>query len=341
MDSCRNGGGHCKVLDYALLYTFISEHKGLQSGNTICSWLAGICSWHIMNCTPWYGDDSWVHLAYMSANKKGTKHKLALCAPISIEHLSCLHHALDLSNSFHAAVWAIALVTFFGCHCLGETTVTVAAAFNQKYHALHSTKYIYYLTLHRRTLFPYHSFRISFHVLHDGTCSASFDIPWTKITKELGATVILTACHDGDPLCPVAAFHNHLNINSALPASSALFTYTSPLGEPKNLPKSEFLKFVTSIWSSAMLTLILGHSFHIGSAVELLLTGIPLEIVAATGGWTSLAFLLYWCHMDEILPMCTSKAYNQAHLDCLAWIFKEFCISHNILSSLLDSSPSP
>ena len=33
-------------------------------------------SWHIINYAPWYGDDSWVHLACTSANKEGTKHKL-------------------------------------------------------------------------------------------------------------------------------------------------------------------------------------------------------------------------------------------------------------------------
>ena len=40
--------------DYALLCTFIGEYKGLQSGNTIRSWLAGLCSWHIMNHAPWH-----------------------------------------------------------------------------------------------------------------------------------------------------------------------------------------------------------------------------------------------------------------------------------------------
>ena len=38
-----------------------------------------------------------------------------------------------------------------------------------------------------------HSFRISFHTLQDGSSSASFHIPWTKTTKELNASVILTA----------------------------------------------------------------------------------------------------------------------------------------------------
>ena len=101
--------------DYALLCAFIGKYKGLQSGNTICSWLTSLHSWHIMNHAPWYGDDSWVHLTWTSANKEGAKHKLALCAPVSIEHLSCLCRALNLSNPLHAAIWAVALVTFFGC----------------------------------------------------------------------------------------------------------------------------------------------------------------------------------------------------------------------------------
>jgi len=131
------------------------------------------------------------------------------------------------------------------------------------------------------------------------------------------------------------------DINSSIPASSTLFAYQLSSGEPKNLLKTEFLKFVTGIWSSAMLAHVLRHSFHISRAVKLLLAGVPPEIVAATGGWTSLAFLLYWRCMDEILPMSTSKAYNQAHLHCLASIFEEFHISHKIPSALLDKFTYP
>jgi len=127
--------------DYTLLCAFIGEFKGLQSSNTICSWLSGLRSWHVMNHVPWHGDDDWVHLACTSANKEGTSHKLAPWAPVSIEHLSCLHRALDLSTPFHAAVWAVALTTFFGCCCLRETTIAIAAAFDPKYHVLRSTKY--------------------------------------------------------------------------------------------------------------------------------------------------------------------------------------------------------
>ncbi|KIJ91699.1 hypothetical protein K443DRAFT_14187 [Laccaria amethystina LaAM-08-1] len=295
--------------NYALLCTFIGEHKGLYFGNTICSWMSGLRSWHIMNHAPWYGDDAWVHLARTFTNKEGTKHKRSPCAPVSIKHLSSLRRSIHLSNPYHAAIWAVALVTFFGCRRLGETTLTVASTVDPKYHVLRSTK-------------------ISFCALRDGT----------KSTKELGATIIVTACCHGNPLCPVAAFKNHFDINSSIPPSSTLFAYTSSSGEPKNLLKHNFLSFVTNIWSSTMLAHILGHSFHIGGAIELLLAGVPPEIIAATRGWTSLTFLLYWRHIDKILPMSTSKAYNQADLDRLTSIFEHFRIAHKIPTSLLDNS---
>ena len=126
---------------YPLLCAFIGEHKGRQAGNTIRSWLSGIRAWHIINHAPWFGEDEWVQLARVSANKEGTKHKRPLRAPVSIEHLLALHRVLNLSTPFHAAVWALALCTFFGCRRLGELAVTTAAAFDGKYHVLRSVMY--------------------------------------------------------------------------------------------------------------------------------------------------------------------------------------------------------
>ena len=104
--------------------------------------------------------------------------------------------------------------------------------------------------------------------------------------------------------------------------------------------KQDFLAFVTSIWKSAHFAHVLGHSFQIGGAVELLLAGVPPEIVAATGGWTSLAFLIYWHCMEELLPMSSSKAYKKNHITELASIFEEFCIIHNIPTNLITSMDS-
>lgn len=95
------------------------------------------------------------------------------------------------------------------------------------------------------------------------------------------------------------------------------------------------MEFCVGIWADAALAHIQGHSFCIGGAVELLLAGVSPEIVAATGGWTSLAFLLYWRRMEEILPMSTSKAYRRSHVDDLAKVFEQFRVDHRIPSNLL------
>lgn len=54
--------------------------------------------------------------------------------------------------------------------------------------------------------------------------------------------------------------------------------------------KSSFLAFCNKVWTDKGLHKVHGHSFRIGGAVELLIAGVPPEIVAALGGWTSLAF---------------------------------------------------
>ena len=92
----------------------------------------------------------------------------------------------------------------------------------------------------------------------------SFRIPWTKTTKSEGASVILTA--RSDTLCPRRALENHLAINNDVPGSAALFAYRTESGGHKNMLKQTFLAFVMSIWQTAHLAHVLGHSFRIGGA---------------------------------------------------------------------------
>ena len=127
---------------YALLCAFIGNYKGTNSGKTIRSWLSGIRAWHLANHAIWYGGDKWVQLARISANKEGSRHKRPLRAPVSIEHLLSLRRAIVATNNFHAAIWAVALVTFFGCRRLGGTTVSSISAFNPGLHVLRSAVYV-------------------------------------------------------------------------------------------------------------------------------------------------------------------------------------------------------
>ena len=182
--------------------------------------------------------------------------------------------------------------------------------------------------LHLLSLYSSYYCSVVFSNLRDGSRSASFRIPWTKTTREEGASVILTARND--QLCPCQALHNHLAVNKDVTGTSSLFAYTTANGHWQHMTKYKFMDFCMDVWSKAALKHVLGHSFCIGGAVELLLAGVPPEIIAATGGWTSLAFLLYWRRMEEILPMSTSKAYQRSHIDALAKIFEKFRIDNRI-----------
>ena len=49
--------------------------------------------------------------------------------------------------------------------------------------------------------------------------------------------------------------------------------------------------------------------------MELLLSGVPPEVVASLGGWLSMAFLLYWRKLDEIIPNHILSAYDKQRLN--------------------------
>jgi len=208
----------------ALIAAFVAQCIGAYSGKTVNSWLAGLRSWHIMNRAPWHGDDNWVHLARTTANKQGTAFKRPLRAPVSLEHLRVLRRNLDITSSFHAAVWATALVTLFGCRRLGETTVKALANFNPALHVTHDAP-------------------VSFRQLPNGSTSASIHIPWTKTTKHEGATIIITSRNDD--LCPVTALRNHLAINNNAPSSMSFFAYKDADGSFVHMLRARFLDIIT------------------------------------------------------------------------------------------------
>jgi len=115
----------------------------------------------------------------------------------------------------------------------------------------------------------------------------------------------------------------------------SMFAYRNANGTWSHMTRHTFLTFVTKVWETAGLDHVSGHSFRIGGAVTPLLAGVPPEVVAATGGWTSLAFLLYWRRLGEIIPMSTSRAYSRTDLSSLEGIMERFRIRSNISESSL------
>jgi site-specific recombinase XerD len=66
------------------------------------------------------------------------------------------------------------------------------------------------------------------------------------------------------------------------------------------MTKDFFLQCVKAIWANTDLAHIHSHSFRIGHATELLLAGVPAEMVAALSGWSLLSFLLYWWKIEGV-----------------------------------------
>lgn len=278
-----------------LLSAFASFYAGSVSGSTISSWLSGLQAWHSINGAPWYGTDPFFRLIRSAADKLGTSYSKPSRAPVSITHLRSLKLSLSASSHRDVAIWAVALVTFFGCRRLGETTVRSIRDFSPMFNAIRDTP-------------------ITFRDVGNGCSSASISIPWTKTTKQKGGTIIITSRNDD--LCPVTALRNHLRINCSPPPGISLFGYRQPDLSWSHMLKKDFIDTVLAHWLSAGLDRVSGHSFRIGGTVELLLSGVSPEVVAATGGWTSLAFLRYWRRVEEIIPLCTSSAYSAADLSC-------------------------
>lgn len=99
------------------------------------------------------------------------------------------------------------------------------------------------------------------------------------------------------------------------------------------------VSFTKQIWDKdPSLAHVSGHSYRIGGAVTLLLAGVKPEVVAATGGWTSLAFLLYWRKVDTIIPLHTSKAYDSGSLATARNSIDDFRHRQGISEDMLSDS---
>jgi hypothetical protein len=271
--------------------------------------MSRVKAWHDINGAPWEGDDRWVELARRTANKEGTAFKRNQRGPVTMEHMIALRAAFDLNRPFDTTAWACAAAAFWGCRHLGELTIPSYEKFDPKFHVTHGAK--------ARDV-----------AARNSTAAITVQIPWTKSTREKGGQLTLTARDDN--FCPKRAFRNHMLVNKHVPPHAPLFAYDVGNGAWSPMTKSWFLRRCNEIWKSATLLRVFRHSFRIGGSTELLLAGVAPEIITALGGWTSLAFLLYWRKIEHIIPMNVGKAYNKDKIDEVAKAFEDFRIANGI-----------
>ncbi|KIK52990.1 hypothetical protein GYMLUDRAFT_179485, partial [Collybiopsis luxurians FD-317 M1] len=305
--------------DDQLIISFIGCYMGEVSGSCVKNWLSGLRAWHNYHEAPWPSDSRRIRFARAGARIAGAHNRRPARNPITLFHILALFFALDFSIPFHCAIWAVACTAFWGCQRLGELTVPSSQHFDLKYHVTCST----HITQ-------------SFHP-DNSPKALSFLIPWTKTTKDKGATVVATA-QNGilATFCPFHALSRHLEANANIPDNFSFFGYIDEHGKPQHMVKSTFLAFCDKIWKAAKLEHVHGHSFRISGAVELLIAGVPPEVVAAIGGWTSMAFLIYWRCFQDIIPAHVFKAYSPNQLDRLKQTLDDFCKANKIPDSLID-----
>ncbi|TFK51861.1 hypothetical protein OE88DRAFT_1712338 [Heliocybe sulcata] len=283
-----------------LLAGFIAHHAGSVLGGTLSGWLTGLHAWHDVNDAPWHGDSRFVSLIRTSASK---------CAPLS----SCRVQWAPVTIEH-----LLALELFLSPDDPRDCAVLAVAL----------------LTIPSRLAFDRCRHVTS---LPCGVESALFTIPFGKVEKEAGARISLTG---RNLLCPVRALRRHLAVNSGVPDNAPLFAYVASDGGWLPMMKSAFLGRCKEAWDLLRLSRVSGHSFRIGGATELLLAGVPPETVAAQGRWRSLAFLLYWRRLEDLLPLTISKSYDRSRIATLKSDFDAYRVRNNLPADIPDSLPA-
>ncbi|KZT20175.1 DNA breaking-rejoining enzyme [Neolentinus lepideus HHB14362 ss-1] len=277
--------------------------------------MSAVRAWHKQNGAHWEGDKDYISLVKTSAHKftpSSSKH--VKCFPVTIEHLIALDRYLDLQSGHDCAVSAIAQIAFWSCCHLGELTIPTHNGFDPHRHVAHSSP-------------------VRFADHWDGLRSAHLHIPFGKVERESGADISVTGWSE---LCPVCALQTHLADNAVVPPDAPMFSYVMAGGWVP-LTKAVFLQCCKEIWDPVRLSRVSGHSFCIGGATELLLAGVPPEVVAVQGQWKSLAFLLYWRKLEDLLPLMISRSYDKSCVEKLCEEFEAYRIHNNLPAVILSA----
>ncbi|KAL1696574.1 hypothetical protein GGG16DRAFT_42781, partial [Schizophyllum commune] len=279
----------------ALISSFTAQFPGIVTDSAVKNMICGLELWHTINHAPWHGNSHLVRLVKRAVTKAGVALKRPPRPPVLLAHLDTLRESLNLDLPRDAAIFALALATFWGCRRLGELVPESAKSYDP-------TRHLPCNTAREHTTFR-------------GSDALTFHIPWTKTTGVAGGTLILTALPDDDPLCPLKAYYNHLRLSVGMPRSESFFAYFLNDGSVRRLIKSDVVDAFNAAAAHAGLALILGHSLRIGGSLEYLLEGVEIEIVMQLGGWTSSCFLIYWRRLDLVIPQGIITARARARVD--------------------------
>jgi len=260
-----------------VLCAFAASSAGVRSGSAVRNDLSGIRAWHILNNVP-YNDS--IRLSYVVRgveNLTPTSSRRAARRPITSSMMAALHTGLDLVEPGDACIFAAACCAFWGQARSGDILPGSDA-------------------VHDPSMFPSTS---DLGPPSTAAGSRKLHLPYDKAKKHKGADIIL--CRQHGPSDPIWALSNHLRVNTP-PARAALFSFRAHAGFT-TLSSRRLLVRCNTIWSRLGLPSVSGHCFRIGGTTELLLRGVPPDIVRMMGRWSSDAFFIYWRNLELVAPI--------------------------------------
>lgn len=261
-----------------LLCAFASSKSGLVGASTVQGYLAALKAWHIVHNEPWLGSSRLRYFVNGVANLAPPSSSLPPRPPVTREMLILLACHLTVTTPLDACCFAAACMAFWAQLRLGEILSERQGSFSSSNTVCRS--------------------HLTGPLNANG--SRKCHLPFTKVGKSRGEDVII--CRQSDASDPIDALGIHLHINAPSP-DIPLFSYRSGSDNSwKYLTRSTFLARCNTVWSSAGLPPFTGHSFRIGGTTEMLLAGVPPDVVKTLGRWSSDTFLKYWRSIDRIAP---------------------------------------
>lgn len=271
-----------------VLSAFAASNAGLLSGNTVCKYISALKAWHVLHDVEWKGGSRLNFVLNGVKNLTPLSSRRLPRPPVNIKMLSSLIIKLDRHDPLDAAVAAAASVAFWGQCRLGELMAS------SRTDASTSSR------PSRRDLSTKSPYRHS--------SSYALFLPQTKTKRRGDSITLVSQIGSSDPL---SLLRNHLQVND-LPPSSPLFAYLTSHGS-YSLTKRQFIDRCNDIWSKLGYPHTTGHSFRIGGTTELLLSGVPPDVVKTMGRWSSDSFLRYWRSLEDLAPLYAKNVQRSNH----------------------------
>ncbi|KZS94990.1 hypothetical protein SISNIDRAFT_400278, partial [Sistotremastrum niveocremeum HHB9708] len=268
--------------DETVLAAFAASFAGRKSGSAAKNAVSAVRAWHLAQGFPWTVSPRVQQVLNGVQNLAPLSSIRPLRPPVTPHMLDLLHRGLDLTRSFDRAVFAAALVAFWGQCRLGDFLPAASTGWNADYFP--ARRHFY----GKPSVAKLPDSPDMIHILF---------LPSTKTHYRTGETVVLT--EQIAPLDPATAVKAILPLE-LVSANSPLFAYIGTRGDVAALSAGAFMSRCNEIWRAAGKGTVTGHCFRIGGTTTFLTNGVPPDVVKAMGRWSSDAFMRYWRGLDSL-----------------------------------------